>query len=418
MDAFNLNVDDYSEKDIVSLLSLNQSYTVEDIEKSKEILKYQLLKNEEVDSEKKSNLILFLDTISETLSNKLTNKHKLELPINSISKHGGNILINKKDKLENFDNLISKRKTINVDSRFRKDYINTKSNNFDFELLEKENNVKNIFISDVDIPSSYNTISHEYNNNTLLVDYYDNNAIKIVIPDGKYKQHYDSNVGMNSIKEVIDMMSDVNNEEYGNIEYGEIVNNNFVNSGNTSPDYNIVLTIDKLTNKVTIKNLNNKIIKSVRFNINSNGIYSSLINHQLTLGWLLGFNKSEYNNNTTNSFSVTSERSCIALYPRYSYVSINDYQTNYTGNIELSIPYSLKLESNAVVNKNIITKVNLINNLKLLESVDLPNQLNRKRSYYSPVDIQKLSIALYDEYGRYLDINNTDWSFSLILEYK
>tara|TARA_B110001450_G_C17668024_1_gene500585 strand:+ start:83 stop:1333 length:1251 start_codon:yes stop_codon:yes gene_type:complete len=416
MDTFNLNVDDYSDNDIVSLLSLNETYTFEDIEKSKEILKYQLLKNVEVDSEKKSNLILFLDTISECLSNKLTNKHKFELPINSISKHGGNILINKKDKLENFDNLINKRKTINIDSRFRKDYINTKSNNFDFELLEKENNVKNIFISDIDIPSTYNTISHEYNNNTLLIDYYDNIAIKIVLNDGKYKQHYDNNVNMISI---IDSINDIDKEpKYGNIEYGKIVNNNFVNNGNSDSHYNIFLTIDKLTNKVKIENLNNKIIKSIKFNINSNGIHNSLINHQLTLGWLLGFNKSEYNNDTTNTFTITSERSCIALYPRYTYISINDYQTNYTGNIELSIPYSLKLDTNAVINKNIITKLNLINDLKISSAINLPNQLNRKRSYYSPVDIQKLTIALYDEYGRYLDLNNTDWSFSLILEYK
>ena len=411
MNSFNLNIDDYSDKDIISLLSLNESYSVEDIEKSKEVLKYQILQNEEIDSEKKSNLILFLDTISDVLSNKLTNNYKLDLPLNSISKHSGNILINKKDKLNTFTNLINKRKIINIDSRFRKNYENTKSNNYDFELLEKENNVKNIYITDIDIPCTYNNISQENKNNTLVIEYTNNVAIKIVLPDGKYKEHNDNNVNMYSIQDIF------NNKMY-NIEYGKIENNNFTVDNNIlyKEHYDIILTINNLTNKIKIKNNNNKIIKNLIFNIDYNGYYNNLVSHQSTLGWLLGFNKNNYNNSINTEYIPISERPCIISYPRYSYISINEYQTNYTGNVEMSLPYFLKLEGNIGLTKNIISKVSLINDLKFFDSINLPNQLNKKRSYYNPVDIQKLTIALYDEYGRYLDLT-TDWSFSLILEY-
>jgi hypothetical protein len=46
----------------------------------------------------------------------------------------------------------------------------------------------------------------------------------------------------------------------------------------------------------------------------------------------------------------------------------------------------------------------------------LTTQMNRSRDYFGPVDIQKLSVTLYDEYGRVLDINNMDWSFTITLE--
>ena len=46
----------------------------------------------------------------------------------------------------------------------------------------------------------------------------------------------------------------------------------------------------------------------------------------------------------------------------------------------------------------------------------LTTQMNRTREYFGPVDIQRLHIALYDEYGRIIDLNNMDWSFTLAFE--
>ena len=46
----------------------------------------------------------------------------------------------------------------------------------------------------------------------------------------------------------------------------------------------------------------------------------------------------------------------------------------------------------------------------------LNNQLNRTREYFGPVDIARLTIKIYDEYGRVIDLNNMDWSFALSFE--
>ena len=39
-----------------------------------------------------------------------------------------------------------------------------------------------------------------------------------------------------------------------------------------------------------------------------------------------------------------------------------------------------------------------------------------KREYYGPVNIKKMKIKLLDEFGRTIDIDNSDFSFSLMIE--
>ena len=43
----------------------------------------------------------------------------------------------------------------------------------------------------------------------------------------------------------------------------------------------------------------------------------------------------------------------------------------------------------------------------------LDSQSGRTREYFGAVDIQKLQITMYDEYGRIINLNNMDWSFTL-----
>jgi len=46
----------------------------------------------------------------------------------------------------------------------------------------------------------------------------------------------------------------------------------------------------------------------------------------------------------------------------------------------------------------------------------LSTQINRQRSYFGPVDIERLEIKLLDEYGRIIDLNNMDWYVALTME--
>ncbi len=62
------------------------------------------------------------------------------------------------------------------------------------------------------------------------------------------------------------------------------------------------------------------------------------------------------------------------------------------------------------INKNKLTFNDLI--------VELGSTLQiNKRSYFGPVDIEKLKISLLDDKGQYVNLNGLDWSFSLITEH-
>ena len=93
----------------------------------------------------------------------------------------------------------------------------------------------------------------------------------------------------------------------------------------------------------------------------------------MRLGWQLGYRKAEYT--ATPSTQAISEGICLVCGPRYGFIV---YQST--------------------------------------SDPGLTTQLNRMREYFGPVDIQRLHIALYDEFGRIIDLNNMDWSITLAFE--
>tara|TARA_B100001063_G_C16743372_1_gene546070 strand:+ start:1343 stop:1828 length:486 start_codon:yes stop_codon:yes gene_type:complete len=111
-------------------------------------------------------------------------------------------------------------------------------------------------------------------------------------------------------------------------------------------------------------------------------------------------------------YSSVSEGVPFMSGPRYGYISIDDHQTN--SKSEFQVVYA-----DSVCDDNIIARINLaprsIHTLSLRDA-GMANLLNRTRTYQGPVNIQKLTIKLYDEYGRIIDLNNTDWSFTLEFE--
>ena len=85
---------------------------------------------------------------------------------------------------------------------------------------------------------------------------------------------------------------------------------------------------------------------------------------------------------------------------KYFMLSVNDYQNNHN-NIFVS-PFKFQSSSD----NNILAKVNLENRL-----IDYPNRI-----YFGPTDLTKLTISIYDEFGRIIDNNNADYSIELLCE--
>ena len=171
----------------------------------------------------------------------------------------------------------------------------------------------------------------------------------------------------------------------------------------------------------------------VRFNVDIDGNLSMEENIQLRLGWLLGYRVAEYDMTTSTfdnnipegpnnspiqtGYSMVSEGILMIQGPKYGFIAINDFQQNFAGGMVATYG------EHTAMDKHIIARVNLASVLignGVYNSVNDPGlstQLNRSREYFGPVNIQRLTITVYDEYGRILDLNNMDWSMTLAFEH-
>jgi len=169
MNTYNLDINKYNITELENLLKLKKNYNLKDLDNAKNKILNNLSKKEGME-DKKATLELFLDNIYNKLSNKLKeihndNNNKLE----QFDKHfiiqnhnkGYSIL----DNNQPIEKSIIK-KTYNIDSQFRKNYLET-STNYTLDLPEKIQKVITMSISSINIPLTYYNISN-YNKNNVL----------------------------------------------------------------------------------------------------------------------------------------------------------------------------------------------------------------------------------------------------------
>ena len=131
---------------------------------------------------------------------------------------------------------------------------------------------------------------------------------------------------------------------------------------------------------------------------------------QFRLGWLLGFRVGFYEGS-----SIVSEGVCYMKGPRYAFISIKDFNNSVNN-------YFVSAFSSSLLQQDIIARINLTY-IQQLQGVyqtgqddGLSTQINRQRSYFGPVDIERLEIKLLDEYGRIIELNKMDWSMAKTME--
>jgi hypothetical protein len=171
----------------------------------------------------------------------------------------------------------------------------------------------------------------------------------------------------------------------------------------------------------------------IHFMVDKNGVdISANDSFQTTLGWMLGYRSSSggvYTSNgkvitggggsggggTDGSGNIISEGICNVQGIRYIYVSIDDY-------VNSSNNYFTAAFANSVMAPNIITRINVadlaqdVTVYHYAQQEGYSTELDRSRSYFGPVDIQKMRVTLYDEYGRVVNLNYMDWSMELMFE--
>jgi hypothetical protein len=141
------------------------------------------------------------------------------------------------------------------------------------------------------------------------------------------------------------------------------------------------------------------------------------------LGWQLGYRVTKYyagpgsavGLNIILPAAIVSEGICYPKGPSYIFVAIDDYNNNVNN-------YYVSAYTDSINNRNILARINLSSIVQKNgayqtgEDDGFSTQVNRSRQYFGPVNIEKMRITLYDEYGRQVILNNMDWSCALMFE--
>jgi hypothetical protein len=272
------------------------------------------------------------------------------------------------------------RKNLNIDTRFRDNYYSTAASNFNIQLPLNIDNVLQMQLASIELPTSYYVVSKQYNNNYFNIVVNGENAI-ITIPDGNYTQ--------TAIMDIINTQLELSGPPFSYISF-------IVNLTNTTNGSAETMVGPNGTGVVTQLELN--------FQYDRNGIEDRGTPLPLKFGWNLGFRNGIYSGIT----NYVSEGIIDLSGPRYVYLVVDDYNNNVNNNFYSAF-------NNSVLNKNILARISVqANNFNILEQNNL-NIVTTPREYFGPINLYAMNIQLLDEYGRIVDLNNMDFSFCLTL---
>jgi len=446
MDTFNLNSDSYTETEIEELFNLKKTYKANDIAAAKTILIGQLSKTQGVGVERRREIIFFIDSIANRILNKISNTGTRLPTENVLLTQGTNFIIETPDRLAgkyadftkgrvtidantappgylNPINVRTITQAISIDTRFRPNYYNTKSTNFDIVLPAIQKNVISMRVSTIDLPLTYYAVSQSQGNATCLIIQYSTPPPTTTtpcwvlnLPDGNYEQSWSHNSQAEAIE--TGMNQAILAAQPGTLD---VVTGVVTLGGGGTPltATDLTYNLDHTSGRSIFAKGTSTVLAGgfiIRFNVANNGSLNMDTSIQLRLGWQLGFRSAEYVCQPPMSpLACVSEGICLVTGPRYGFLAIDDHQKN-TG------PAYIVAYGSSILQNNIITRINLaalqadVGIYQSSSDPGLTTQLNRTREYFGPVDIQRLHISLYDEFGRIIDLNNMDWSFSLAFE--
>jgi len=405
---FDLNIDNYTKEELLQIfeLPLNFDKNILEIKESK--LKNNINNNNEIDEETRKKTSQFINNAKDKLLkdiygelqklNKNIGKSNntnytlkptlLESPNNHMvqtREEGGNIFSFPDNVFPGVINPLKRRtlkKILNIDSKFRENYFSSPSTNYNIILPLTFNDVVEIQLSAIELPTTYFVISKQLLNNFFYITV-DSSTSLLQVPEGNYEQ--------NSIMIAINNQLSLLGSPFNQVNFKINLQNGSTGTGTT-----LVGLID------VNKNLYNAL--SLDFQSDINGNYDTGTALPLKLGWLLGFRNGVY----TNNLNYVSEGLVDLTGSKYIYLVVDDYNNSVNNGYYSSF-------NNSMLNNNILARISLAANpFKIFQQSNLAI-VTTPRQYFGPVNIQNLHIMLLDEFGRVFDLNNMDFSICLNL---
>jgi hypothetical protein len=407
---FDLNIENYNRDELIEMFELPSNFDRNMVEIKETKLRDNIVNNSQINKETKGLTINFLTKAKNIIlnENKPQNKPQnkpLQEKIEDFYNSSYNLKSSKlEDQTEHmvqirdekpylssfpsefFPGVINPlkkrtiRKNLNIDTRFRENYYSNSSTNFNFNLPLNIENVVQMTLNSIELPTTYYVISKQYNNNYFTITVNDTTTI-ITIPDGNYTQL--------TIMDIINTQLTISAAPFSFVSF--IIN----------------LTGTQTGSAQTMVGPNGSgVVTSIELNFQADrfGLDDRNTPLPLKFGWILGFRNGVYVGNT----NYVSEGVVDLTGPKYLYLVVDDYNNSVNNSF-------ISAFNSSILNKNILARISLQANIfNVLQQNNL-GIITTPREYFGPVNLQTINIQLLDEYGRIVDLNNLDFSFCLTL---
>lgn len=267
------------------------------------------------------------------------------------------------------------KQVVSIDSKFRKEYYQTLSTDFNVVLNSPIRNVVSMSLNALELPNSIFPISRDTHNNTLYIKDDSDSEFRLVeIPNGQYTFSAMVNVLTFAIQQL----------------------------GGVYADYQVGHSDEPVNARVIIRSStdgtgNNFELKMIDENHPDHSVVGSL-------GWILGFRLNHYKGNKVYAGE--------GLYDgggnRYLLMRVDDFNKN-------ANDYYISNYSNSISKDNILARIQLRVPTYTINYNTASDMIARTREYFGPVSIERLHIQLLNEYGQVVDLNHMDFSFALEL---
>ena len=402
---FDLNIDNYNRDELIEMFELPSNFDRNIVEIKEARLKDSIINNKEINKETQVKTLNFLIKAKNIILNN-SQEPKNGILQKKIEDFYNSSYELKTSKLEDMEehmvqirpekpylssfpseffpgviNPIKKRtikKNLNIDTRFRENYYTSSASNFNFSLPTNFNDVLQMQLASIELPTTFYAVSKQYGNNFFSITVDASDSIVINIPDGNYDQ--------------ITIMDAINNQLFLagiNVTFTINLTNGTTGSGQTLVGFSDSTTHTKL---------------EINFQADRFGVSDRNTPLPLKFGWTLGFRNGIY----TGNLNYVSEGLVDITGPKYFFLVVDDYNNSVNNSFYSAF-------NSSILNKNILARISLqANTFNILEQNNL-SVITTPREYFGPVNIQTMNVQLLDEYGRIVDLNNMDFSFCLNL---
>ena len=429
MENLDLDIRNYTIQDLENFFTMKRrtKYTVADIELKEYEIREQLLQSGHIDKRVKRDLINFLNAAKKQLiaekckdeqhqPTSIPNNYQLDpinipRPDNQDASRAQNLIqrpntdyiyTSNSEFLPGRINPINTRvitKCVNIDTRFRDSINTTQSSDFTVQLTTKFSKVVSMELTALEMPLNFYGISASNGNNFLYlqVEFGEEAEHQIVdqvfiIPDGNYNPN--------------DFIDKINNILCPIDINGKMLEPNNIFS---YIRFSLDLTADGSgSGKVTVGPVGTQTMSihkiSLDFTRNIEG-FTDNVEITKRIGWNLGFLKPKYE----GDFFYVADSIVETKNNRYVYLSIDDFNKNSNN------PF-VSIFNQSILNDDILARISIKGshfNMLLDNEMTI---VSEPRIYFGPVDIQRFRIRLFDEHGRILHMNNTNFSFCLTIK--